>query len=57
VIDRFGETGKLHFVVEHKAAKGFGRARRSRFFCFVTDQSRIALIASLSLPEPISTLP
>ena len=57
VIDRLGQPRLLHFVVEHEAAERFGRARPRGSFASVTDQSRIALIASPSTAEPMTSPP
>ena len=58
VIDRLGQPRLLHCVVEHQAAERV--VRRASSLCplpFVTDQSRIALIASPSTAEPIVVSP
>ena len=58
LIDRLRQARLLHVVVEHEAAERLGRARSARAPCAsVTDQSRIALIASPRTAEPMTFAP
>ena len=59
LIHRLRQARLLHAVVEHQAAERLGRVRSARraSLRFFTDQSRIALIASPSTAEPMTSPP